>query len=247
MRRVLSLRINALLRRATLSVVVALLWGCSPAGDEGSNEGIDSGAYQDVEGDTSSPEADAPDASSPEDSDVRDVVCGDPDDHLRLWREITALEGCDVFRGWINLGDMTDVSFAEFPSLRVIEGRLNLFRNEYLESLEGFERLERLGEFYLHHSVVLDDLSELSNLQEVEGGLFISSNYGITSLEGLEQLQAVGDLRIDYNPELASLNGLAGLERVRGDVTIKNNDIPQAEVQAFLDRVQIDGEVDVDF
>lgn len=247
MRRIFNLRLNAILRGVTLSLVAALFWGCSQAGDEGSNDVTDSGAHHDVEGDTSSPEAGAPDASSPEDGDGGEVVCGDSDDHLRLWHDITALEGCDVFRGWINLGDKGDVSFAEFPSLRVIEGRLNLFRNEYLESLDGFEHLEELGEFFLHQSAVLEDLSGLSNLRHVEERLLISGNFGLTGLIGLEQVRAVGELDISSNPKLNSLDGLAGLERVHGDVTIKSNNIPQAEVQAFLDRVQIDGDIDVDF
>lgn len=223
------------------------LAACSQPVDEHPGDVEDSDASQGMQADSGSTDTD-PDGGDAGESDTgQDVVCGSPDDDLRLSYYWGELEGCDVFLGGINFGDYTFTDLSEFPSLRVIEGRVNLFRNEYLESLRGLERLERVGELILHHSVVLDDLSELSSLRQIDRRLIVNSNRGLTHLRGLERLRSVSELSIRGNPNLESLDGLERLERVRGDLTIEGNGIPQSKVQAFLDRVEVEGETHVDF
>ena len=69
----------------------------------------------------------------------------------------------------------------------------------------------------------------------------------LVDFRGLETLREVhGNFEISYNPKVQSLAGLEGLEHISGDVTIgENPELPAAEIDAFLERVTIDGEVEV--
>jgi hypothetical protein len=189
--------------------------------------------------DPSHPEPDAADVEPAE-----DVVCGDPDERLSQPYQMVVLEGCDVFRGTLDFAYKVDmIDLTHVPSLKVIEGTLNLFHNDNLESLKGLERLERVGKLILRSSEVLDDLTALSNIREVDR-LSIIFNKSLTTLEGLENLQVVGDLSIYGNPELRSLDGLDGLELIRGDLKIESSSVLSREtIDAFLQRVQVEGEV----
>ena len=69
-------------------------------------------------------------------------------------------------------------------------------------------------------------------------------NTAITSLEGAEQLQEVEELRIQDNRQLTSLRGLEGLCRITGGVYIfGNRQLPESEIQALLERVEVTGPI----
>jgi hypothetical protein len=85
----------------------------------------------------------------------------------------------------------------------------------------------------------------LEQLRTVGGKVSIGSNPELTSLEGLSGLEWVGgELYIVSNAKLTSLEGLSSLQRVDGDVTIRVNPLlVPADIDAFLGRIEIGGEV----
>jgi len=199
------------------------------------------------------------------------VVCGEPGDRVGTDESVAALAGCNIYRGdAISLSSaVTDLS--PLASLRVIEGSLESPGfNADLETLEGLEQLQSVGEFTFSRDG-LRRVSGVSNLYEVKGHFKLFSLANLTDLDGLENLQSTGtldvminpvltnidglsglqrvdgDLRIEGNPELMELDGLKRLERVTGDLYIQGNPkVPSSEIDRLLERVAVDGEIHVD-
>lgn len=112
------------------------------------------------------------------------------------------------------------MSLEGLDSLEVIEGSFH-FLEDNLVDYGGVPKLRSVGSFGSHGVPELVDFRGLESLTEVEG------NFSVTG-----------------NPKLQSLAGLEGLERVHGDVRISDNPLlPEEEVEAFLARVTVDGEV----
>lgn len=136
---------------------------------------------------------------------------------------------------------VTDLS--DFGALQHI-GRLSLSRTSF-RTLDGLEDLEGIWEeLILLDNEELTDLTALSGLSRVEGKLKIRGNDRLGGLQGLQNIRSVGALLITQNANLQSLDGLAGLERVRGNVQFADNPkLSTEDVQALVDRIQVDGEV----
>ncbi len=167
-----------------------------------------------------------------------------PEDGTLDQEELTTFEGCQRLDGTIilrngfpdreNLASIVVVtgniagggyigdplSLEGLDSLEVIEGSFH-FLEDNLVDYRGVPRLRRVGRFGTYGVPELVDFRGLESLTEVEG------NFSITA-----------------NPKLQSLAGLEGLERVHGDVRISDNPLlPEEEVEAFLERVTVDGEI----
>ena len=164
-----------------------------------------------------------------------------------LYNEVTApravTPGCEVF---VNHLDFTNGFDAAAPNLRGIRATLSdvaFFGNGSLNDLSGLETIERIGGvLQLRMTRNLTSLRGLRSLRSL-GNLAVDTT-AVGSLEGLEQLREVGHLVIRDNPDLTSLRGLEGLCRVTNGVTIFGNpQLPESEIQAFLDRVEITGPV----
>jgi hypothetical protein len=164
-----------------------------------------------------------------------------------LYNDVTApravTPGCQVF---VNRLDFTHGFDAAAPNLRGIRATLSdvaFFGNGSLNDLSGLETLERIGGvLQLRMARNLTSLHGLRSLRSL-GNLAVDTT-AVGSLEGLEQLREVGHLVIRDNPNLTSLRGLEGLCRVTNGVTIFGNpQLPESEIQAFLDRVEITGPI----
>mgnify|MGYP000173614111 CR=1 FL=1 len=195
------------------------------------------------------------------------VVCGEPGDRAGSDESFAALAGCEVYRGSLSL-DHPGPDLSPLASLRILEGALTTTGFNYeLETLEGLEQLQSVGEFrfsndglrsmsgvrslrevegfcYLSGLSSLADLDGLENLRSA-GGLEVSFNSMLVDIDGLSGLQRVeGDLRIDGNPELTGVDGLSALEHVTGDLYIRENPkVPLSQIDALLSRVTVDGQV----
>jgi len=131
----------------------------------------------------------------------------------------------------------------------VIEGKLHLTGNgPEFKSMDGLEDLERIGSLEIYGQPGLRDVSALLSLEDIENELTINETFELQTLEGLEGVQTVGGfLSLTYNRQLESLEGLAGLERVGGDMGIGfNPNLSEEDVRSFLDRIEVDGEVDAE-
>jgi len=199
------------------------------------------------------------------------IVCGEPGDRAGTDESVAALGGCQIYRGdAISLSSaVTDLS--PLASLRVIEGSLESPGfNHDLESLEGLGQLQSAGAFTFSRDG-LRSMSGVPHLREVKGYFKLLNLPNLTDLDGLENLQFTGrldlmlnpvlididglsslrrvdgDLYIDGNPELTGIDGLMALERVTGDLYIRGNPkVPTSQIDAFLSRVTVDGEVHLD-
>ena len=201
-------------------------------------------------------------------SDV--VVCGEPGDSAGTDGALAALAGCHIYRGSLSLGAaVTDLS--PLASLRMVDGSVSSpGYNSDLETLEGLEQLQSVGEFSFFGDG-LGGTSGVRNLREVKGAFRLTRLPNLTDLNGLENLRSTGtievsfngvlvdidglsglqrvdgDLYIDGNPELTGIGGLMALERVTGDLSIRENPkVPTSEIDALLSRVAVDGEIHVD-
>ncbi|MEM9193386.1 MAG: hypothetical protein AAGF12_29700 [Myxococcota bacterium] len=151
--------------------------------------------------------------------------------------------GCERFLGSVDFMNDHEARDARLLSgLRVIDGQVTFFRNYSLESLDGLDRLEEVGQLTIRDTA-LPSLAALGQLRRVDGVFGIASNRNLQGFRGLERLESVGSLSILGNPEATSLDGLSGLQEVRGNARLW--DLPRAEIDAFVARVRIDGEVDV--
>lgn len=152
--------------------------------------------------------------------------------------------GCQVVEGQL---DFTYALGPAAPDLRGVRGVLDdlFFFSNDLSDLSGLETIERVGRHF--HLRILPNLTSLRPLRSLRsvGGRFDISQTAVTSLEGLEQVQEVEMLWITHNPQLTSLRGLSGLCRIgEGGLDLFDNPLlPESEIQAFLDRVEILGPV----
>lgn len=235
-----------------LRVAVLALAGC------GGDPGSDSGADTDTVG-----------GPMPPDLGADAVVCGAPADWASQDEQIAALAGCEVYEGSLYIHESI-LDLSPLSSLRIIRGHVtSTSKND--ETLEGLDALEWVGSFHFSDAKLqdlsalgnltgVDDYFELIALEELEslhgleglqfvgGGVKLEANPGLTDLEGLSGLERIdGDLTIWANENLASLDGLSALQSVGGNVTIRlNPQLLPTEVDAFLDRVEIDGVVTLD-
>jgi hypothetical protein len=195
------------------------------------------------------------------------IVCGMPDEIAGLDDEIEMLVGCEIYRGGVSVPHPTKIGLAPLASLRIIEGDFSSNSGSSV-SLEGANQLQWVGSFVFSQGDI-GDLSPMSHLAGVDDAFGFFSTTGLTDADGLQELRMVGggftlrsnddlesvdgfsglewiggDMRILLNPKLRSLSGLSRLRQVDGDVTIRSNDLlPQAEIDALLSRIQVDGEI----
>lgn len=106
----------------------------------------------------------------------------------------------------VNIAGPDLVSTEGFDSLRTIQARETVIRNNYeLQKIEGFPKLERIE----------------------EGGLVILRNPELESISAFQNLEYVGGpLIIEDNPNLPRCEAQAlvdGIDTITGEVTIQNN------------------------
>ena len=153
--------------------------------------------------------------------------CERLDGHLVLrngFPDRTNLRSIVVITGNFNGGGYVGepLTVQGLDSLEVVEGQFGFFEDN-LGDFTGVPKLRSVGGFRLDSVPSIEDFRGLENLREVHGGF-----------------------RVGYNPKLHSFAGLEGLEHIHGDVTIAENPLlPPDEVEAFLERVTVDGEVEV--
>jgi hypothetical protein len=134
--------------------------------------------------------------------------------------------GCTRMLGSVHLPDsVSRDDLAPLREVRRIDGDFTIFRNHSLEDLEDLAALRTVGGTF---SVRFDD------------GL-------LDDLDGLVQLREVGALELQNNTGLASLRGLEQLESVTSLLAITGNtQLPQAEIDALLARVEVGGPIVVE-
>jgi len=241
-----------------LSALVAVLWfGCS--NEAGTSLTSEADAARGADAGAQAAEAGA--------ADWR--VCREPVD--ARYFNLDELEGCREYTGSLHIQHVFEEVY-ELPQLRhleVVRSTVNIKRNQGLIEMAGLGALRSIGKnLLISDNPRLRSLSALAALQTVLGtvqitrnpsltrldglhrlhtvaeNLRIASMHGLQSLHGLESLAEVGSLNISDNDSLTSLSGLDALTRVNGWLVIRRNpQLPEAEVQAFVDRLVVTGEI----
>ena len=173
-----------------------------------------------------------------------EIFCGTSDTtHIG---PLDDLVGCTTFRGSVHISDTGDERVPFPASLRVIEGRLSLFRNSNLVDLGGLENLARIGGLKLSVHDRLADVTALARVR-ITGEIFIDGNAALTTLNGIHAPRDLALLLVAGNGALTSIDSLSALEVVSGDVTIRDNGaLPQSAVEAFVARLTVGGRVEVE-
>ncbi len=189
--------------------------------------------------------------------------------HFRK-QDIEALRGCTHASGRISLMDGTvPAATLEGLSSLQVAGSLGVFRDNELTDLGALANLRRVGDFSVRFAphfegfpprldaveaeFLLEDLPRVTRLPNMGRTvrlqrLSIGYLSALESLSGLEHLEEIdGDLRLTSLGFLTSLEGLRSLRRVGGDVSIRRTArLPREEVERFLERIEVGGDIDVD-
>lgn len=122
------------------------------------------------------------DASEMQDAAVPDVAekrCGMPGVYFSANSPdgIARLAGCTVLVGRFQQDSVGLVDFSGLESVRKIEGVLNVFRCNALQTLKGFDNLEVVeGNLFIHLNEKLESLAALGKLRTITGNLIIMGN-----------------------------------------------------------------------
>jgi hypothetical protein len=156
---------------------------------------------------------------------------------------VTYLDGCEHFLGAVvyTFGDIEQLDAMQ--TLRVIDGGLALSMNYELLSLAGVERLEEVGRLTLRLSRPVS-LEPLSQLRRVRDQFTLRSGDVVESLAGLERLECVGGLDL-RSVQPWDLEVLQRLRRVEGNVNLTLPNVPREDIEAFIERLQIEGSIEV--
>jgi hypothetical protein len=177
--------------------------------------------------DVGSGDAGAPDLST------EPVVCRFPPD-VSSQAEVDALSGCNIFEGRISVGT-GDLDLSPLASLREI-GTLWFPRSDTGRDCRDLQKLEKVGAMLIFRSPTrLQD--GLENLREV-GLELIITNGPATSLP-FRSLRRVKRIAIGGMPNLNTLRGFESLESVERLELAENPRLPESEIEAFLDRVEV--------
>ncbi|MBX2951599.1 MAG: T9SS type A sorting domain-containing protein [Leadbetterella sp.] len=96
--------------------------------------------------------------------------------------------------------------------------------NTDLESLEGLDALEKVGEYmYIQRNKKLKNVKGLGALKEVGLIFRIDENNVLESLADLSALKYSEELRIHKNPKLSDLTGLSALETITTSLVVSEN------------------------
>ena len=122
------------------------------------------------------------------------------------------------------------VALTGLEGLRRVEGSVEIWFNDRLESLAGLEELESVGAgLGLADAPPPLPTPAAGKIAHVVEGLLIFENKALRSLKGLENLASVsGGLALVRNESLASLTDMPHLVEIEGSVDIWFNDALQS-------------------
>jgi hypothetical protein len=157
--------------------------------------------------------------------------------------------------GFSGIARGTSVSILENPELTEIAGfsalttggEVSARNNPRLTRIVGFSAVrEVFAGLSLVDNDALVDITGFAKLEQPRG-ITILGNASLETLTGLEAVQRSGaQLTISNNDSLANLAALARLESVTAYLEIESNALlPDCEVQAFVSRLTVGGEVSV--
>ncbi|WP_194534661.1 T9SS type A sorting domain-containing protein [Zobellia nedashkovskayae] len=126
-------------------------------------------------------------------------------------------------------------NFTSFSKLRSIGGTFEIDKQISLESFDGLQVLETIGDDFIvqtgflssdgtYYTSSLTSMQGLSSLKSVGRDMIIQHNSSLLNFEGLQSLESVERyFRISYNHGLENLVGLSALESVNHDFYIGYN------------------------
>lgn len=113
-----------------------------------------------------------------------------------------------------------------FDKLKFIGNRLQIYNNNELEYISGFNQLIDPFSINIFKEKALLEISGFSQLKIVNYFLAISNNNKLNKISGFNILENIqNNLEIAYNKSLIDLTGLNQLIKVKGSLIITNNDL----------------------
>lgn len=235
------------------SLAIFTSFGCAddtptPSSDTGFDVTEDAGGGTDSGGADTSTDAvsDSGDETDGTGNGFEEVLCGQPEDVSRDLPDLYELRDCTTYRGSIILSDFREPELLQYlTNLRVIEGQLSLFRVYELTNLSPLSNLQRVGgQLSIRRVEDLESLQGLSSLESV-GAFFMEDCVLVSSPAGLESLEVINGGFLLSQTSLESLSEFESLQRIKGEARIQASvvPIPQEELDAFFERVQVDGEI----
>lgn len=161
------------------------------------------------------------------------------DEDLYAWPSMPALTAIGVFyvEDGEGLGSLSGLASVLSIQEVMIDGSDAV-------TLDGLSGLEEAGSVAITRNDLLTSVAGLGAISSMDR-LYVEGNDQLAAL-ALPGLQTVGDLLI-LETALTDLDGLSGLTAVTGDLLIRGNpELSQAEIDAFLARVTVSGEVSVE-
>lgn len=129
--------------------------------------------------------------------------------------------------GRMQLRETGIVTLDGFPSLTAVADWLTIDNNENLKEVKDFIALERVGYLNIYGNEVLESVADFPALEEINGG------------DGSDVIVYVAN-----NLVLTSFGRLGSVSTIDGGVTFSRNaELPQADIDALLDGIEITGEV----
>ena len=132
-------------------------------------------------------------------------------------------------------------------NLRLFEGSIFIGQNPKLESLEGLEKLTKIGSLFITGNDALRDLNDLENLKTLKGSIILTGNEILKDVDILgnisgrvatfvlngnqlitnvdfmsSQTEVLGNLILKDSPQLINIEGLNGVRSVGGSLQIEN-------------------------
>ena len=131
--------------------------------------------------------------------------------------------------GDLQIAGSSLVALTGLEGLRRVEGSVEIWFNDRLESLAGLEGLESVGAGLGPADAPPPLPTPAAKAAHVVEGLLIFENKALRSLKGLENLASVsGGLALVRNESLASLTDMPHLVEIEGSVDIWFNDALQS-------------------
>ncbi|MFY9242150.1 MAG: T9SS type B sorting domain-containing protein [Polaribacter sp.] len=128
-----------------------------------------------------------------------------------------------------------DLNFTSNPSLNLIDGFNELIsigndlNIEATKVISGFNKLERIGNYFDLRGLGMEEIPSFNNLEEVGAGFRIA-NTDIKSINGFNKLLKVGNINfledwfiLSNNSKLNQVTGFGSFIFVDGNLEVKNN------------------------
>lgn len=146
-----------------------------------------------------------------------------PGREIVSYTDVTALNGCEVIDGDLEIVSSGVTDLSGLYSIRTINGSLTVSNTTSLYEISGLSNLRSInGSLTISSNQWLNHLNGLSQLSSVKGAITVTSNANLSDMSGLGSISSADSLDIQSNGMLYKL-GFGTLLTVQKSITIAGN------------------------